>query len=135
MEPQTDSGVLVEEKGTRRNFFVRVIYAMWAIIGAALSLPAATYLLSLPKSRKNEEWIDIGDVAGLAIGEPVDVSFRRTHWIAALWLSVLNAPTWVAPTTGTTGRTSSSALAITRCSPLMVRCSVDLHRVLSIVTS
>ena len=43
---------------TRRNFYIAMIYGLWSIIAAALSIPAAIYLLIPPKLRKMAEWVD-----------------------------------------------------------------------------
>src|SRR5271165_1555718 len=64
---------------TRRHFYIGAIYAIWGIIGAALGLPAAAYLLLPPKARKENEWIEIGDIAKLAPESPVEVTFRRNR--------------------------------------------------------
>jgi len=64
---------------SRRNFFVAAIYGMGAVITAALALPASAYLLLGPKARKTEDWIDLGDVAKLSTGQPVEMVFRRNR--------------------------------------------------------
>jgi menaquinol-cytochrome c reductase iron-sulfur subunit len=64
---------------TRRNFYIGAIYGLWAVISAALSLPAAVYLLLPPKARKEDEWISVGDVTRLAPNEPVEMTFRRNR--------------------------------------------------------
>src|SRR5258708_15585750 len=64
---------------TRRIFFVGAIYAIWGAIAAALSLPAAVYLLFPPKARKVEEFVEVGDIAKLAPDSPVEMVFRRTR--------------------------------------------------------
>jgi menaquinol-cytochrome c reductase iron-sulfur subunit len=64
---------------SRRNFFVIAIYGLWAAICAALGLPALVYLLFPPKAKGGEEWIDVGDISGLAPQVPVEMTFRRTR--------------------------------------------------------
>ncbi len=63
----------------RRNFFVAGIYGIWAVIAAALSLPALAYLFVPPKARKEEEWTPVGDVSRLAPDAPVEMVFRRNR--------------------------------------------------------
>jgi menaquinol-cytochrome c reductase iron-sulfur subunit len=76
------SNIAQREEGretTRRSFFVGGIYGLWAIIAAALGLPAFFYLLFPPKAKKNEDWIDLGDIAQLAADSPVEMAFRRNR--------------------------------------------------------
>jgi menaquinol-cytochrome c reductase iron-sulfur subunit len=64
----------------RRSFPIAVIGGLWALMSAALALPAAVYLLTPPRSAKNEgEWIDAGDISRLPVGIPEEVVFRRTR--------------------------------------------------------
>ncbi|HUA57294.1 MAG TPA: ubiquinol-cytochrome c reductase iron-sulfur subunit [Verrucomicrobiae bacterium] len=64
---------------TRRGFFVAAIYGIGAAISAALGLPALAYLLLPPKTRKDDEWVEAGDVTKLAVNSPVELTFRRTR--------------------------------------------------------
>jgi quinol---cytochrome c reductase iron-sulfur subunit, bacillus type len=64
---------------TRRSFYIGAIYGIWAVISAALSLPALAYLFFPPKVRKQDEWIDAGDVSKLAPNSPVELTFRRNR--------------------------------------------------------
>jgi menaquinol-cytochrome c reductase iron-sulfur subunit len=64
---------------TRRGFYVVAIYGLWAIISAALGLPALIYLLVPPRSRNQNQWVDAGDVTQLAPGMPVQLSFRQNR--------------------------------------------------------
>jgi menaquinol-cytochrome c reductase iron-sulfur subunit len=52
---------------------------MWAVIAAALGLPALVYLLSPPKARKEAEWTLVGDIARLAPNAPLEMVFRRNR--------------------------------------------------------
>ena len=67
------------EGTTRRHFYVGAIYGIWAVITAALGLPAAIYLLFPPKTGKENEWIEAGDVDKLAPNAPVEMTFRRNR--------------------------------------------------------
>ncbi|MFN3322259.1 MAG: ubiquinol-cytochrome c reductase iron-sulfur subunit [Bryobacteraceae bacterium] len=62
---------------SRRTFFTAVIYGLWSLIGAALALPAAVYLLVPPRSRRGEDWVEVGDISQLRDGAPEEVVFRR----------------------------------------------------------
>jgi menaquinol-cytochrome c reductase iron-sulfur subunit len=62
----------------RRKFHLSVIYAFWAVITGALSLPAAIYLLVPPKSKKKSGiWVEAGDIAHLQPNIPEEFVFRR----------------------------------------------------------
>ena len=64
---------------TRRRFYVGAIYGIWAVISAALGLPALIYLFLPPKVRKQSEWVEAGDVARIAPNSPVELTFRRNR--------------------------------------------------------
>ena len=64
---------------TRRRFYIGAIYGLWAIISAALGLPALFYLLFPPKARKENQWIEAGDISKIAPDSPVEMSFRRNR--------------------------------------------------------
>jgi len=55
------------------------VYGLWAAITAALGLPALAYLFLPPKARKQDEWVDAGDISKLAPSSPVEVTFRRNR--------------------------------------------------------
>ena len=61
----------------RRVFHLSVIYGLWAVIGAAMSIPAAVYLLFPPRAKKKPEWVDVGDLAQIRVNTPEEVVFRR----------------------------------------------------------
>lgn len=61
----------------RRTF--SLLAGFWSLIGAALSLPAVAYLFSAPKSRKQADWIDAGDISKLPLNQPEEVVFRRNR--------------------------------------------------------
>jgi menaquinol-cytochrome c reductase iron-sulfur subunit len=64
---------------TRRRFYIGMIYGLWAVIAAALGVPAFVYLLFPPKARKEDPWVEIGDVTKLAPNSPVEIVFRRNR--------------------------------------------------------
>jgi menaquinol-cytochrome c reductase iron-sulfur subunit len=67
------------QQQTRRGFGYAVIYGLGALIGAALAIPAALYLLIPPKTRKQDAWVEAGDLSQLQPGTPEEMTFRRTH--------------------------------------------------------
>lgn len=69
----------IETGTTRRHFYIAAIYGMWAAISAALGIPALIYLFFPPKARKQEQWVEVGDVTKLAANQPVELSYRRTR--------------------------------------------------------
>jgi menaquinol-cytochrome c reductase iron-sulfur subunit len=69
--------VLASEGTTRRNFYVAVIYGIWASIAAALGIPAFIYLFFPPRLPKENQWVEVGDITRLAVDSPVEMVFRR----------------------------------------------------------
>lgn len=63
----------------RRNFFVTAIFGLTGLITAALGIPAAAYLLLPPRTRKQNEWAEAGDLAALRVNTPEEMVFRRTR--------------------------------------------------------
>ena len=63
----------------RRTFFLEVMYGLWAVIAAALAIPAAIYLLFPPRLRKDNEWAEAGDVAKMVPNSPVEMVFRHNR--------------------------------------------------------
>ena len=71
---------MTQEEGTsRRTFYLEAIYGIWAVITAALAIPAAIYLLFPPKARKSGDWVEIGDVSQFQPQSPEEVIFRRNR--------------------------------------------------------
>ena len=64
---------------TRRGFIIGAIYAIWGTIAAALGVPALIYLLFPPRPRKQPEWVEAGDIAGLETNVPEEMVFRRNR--------------------------------------------------------
>ncbi|MBS1858966.1 MAG: ubiquinol-cytochrome c reductase iron-sulfur subunit [Acidobacteria bacterium] len=67
------------ESPTRRRFQIGAINGMMAAISAALGLPALAYLFIPGKVRKQDDWIEVGDITRLAPGVPVELTFRRNR--------------------------------------------------------
>lgn len=68
-----------EERIDRRRFYITVIYGLWGLIGAALGIPAAIYLLVPPKLRREGEWVEAATVSQLPENAPEEVTFRRNR--------------------------------------------------------
>lgn len=64
---------------TRRVFHIAVIYVLGGLIGLAMAIPTAMYLLVPPRQRKESGWIDAGDVSQLMPGVPVELSFQESR--------------------------------------------------------
>jgi menaquinol-cytochrome c reductase iron-sulfur subunit len=73
------AGLQETNGSTRRRFFVGAIYGLWAAMAAALGAPALAYLLLPPKLRREDEWVDAGDISRLAPDSPTEIVFRRNR--------------------------------------------------------
>ena len=69
----------VEAVPSRRRFYLTIIYGLWAIMSAALAGPALIYLLLPPRLRKEQQWVDAGDVSKLEPNVPVEMVFRKNR--------------------------------------------------------
>jgi menaquinol-cytochrome c reductase iron-sulfur subunit len=67
------------QESTRRSFYSAAIAGLGTVIGAALALPAAAYLLLKPKSERKAQWVDAANLDALQVGKPEEVVFRRTR--------------------------------------------------------
>ena len=63
----------------RRRFHIGILSGLSALMGAALTIPAAVYLFAAPKSRKKGGWLDAGDISSIPLNSPEEVVFRRTR--------------------------------------------------------
>jgi menaquinol-cytochrome c reductase iron-sulfur subunit len=68
-----------QEGWDRKTFCLACIYGLWALMGGALAIPAVAYLLFPPRARKDDEWVDAGDLAQLPVRVPEEVTFRRNR--------------------------------------------------------
>lgn len=64
---------------TRRSFHMAGICAIWGVIAASLGAPALGYLFLPPKARKDESWVDVGDITYLTPNQPVEMAFHRNR--------------------------------------------------------
>lgn len=78
----------------RRNFFVRAIQGMGALIAGGLGLPAAIYLLFPARSEKRGEWVEVAELGQLQPRIPEEVVFRRNR-VDGWKVTSEKATTWV----------------------------------------
>lgn len=67
------------ENVSRRRWYIGAIYGLQTVMGAALALPAAVYLLFPPKSKKQDQFVETIDLSKLSPGTPEEVVFRRNR--------------------------------------------------------
>jgi menaquinol-cytochrome c reductase iron-sulfur subunit len=80
MEQGTEAPHLtVDVPPTRRAFYLVVINGVMSLIGLALAVPAAVYLLFPPKLRKGVQWVETADLSTIPAGTPTEVAFERTR--------------------------------------------------------
>jgi hypothetical protein len=65
------------QETSRRGFYVAAIQGLGALIGAALAIPAAVYLLFKPAKTKEAQWVQAADLNQLQVKKPEEVVFRR----------------------------------------------------------
>ena len=65
------------ESRSRRNFFIAAINGLGAVIGAAVAIPAAAYLLIKSKSESESGFAEVGDLSQLKLDEPQEVLYER----------------------------------------------------------
>jgi len=82
---------------TRRRFYTGAIYALWAAMAAAMGLPGFFYLLLPPSVKKEDEWVELGDVTRLAPNSPVEMTFRRNR-VDGWRISSEKSTAWVVKT-------------------------------------
>ena len=68
-----------KQETTRRGFYSALTAALGSLIGAAMTIPAAAYLLFKPKSPNKSQWVDAADLNSLHVGKPEEVVFRRSR--------------------------------------------------------
>jgi menaquinol-cytochrome c reductase iron-sulfur subunit len=64
---------------TRRAFHLAVVYLLGGIIGLAMAIPTALYLLVPLRQRKGSGYIDAGDISQMTPGIPVNLSFQESR--------------------------------------------------------
>jgi menaquinol-cytochrome c reductase iron-sulfur subunit len=70
-------GYLETQETSRRGFYVAAIQGLGALIGAALAIPAAVYLLFKPSQEKQGQFVPAADLSQLQVRKPEEVVYRR----------------------------------------------------------
>src|SRR5580658_9162040 len=78
-QPNEAQHAAVDVSPTRRAFYIGFINGAMSLIGLALAVPAAVYLLFPPKPRKETEWVKTSDLSAIPAGAPTEISFERTR--------------------------------------------------------
>ncbi|MEO7144670.1 MAG: ubiquinol-cytochrome c reductase iron-sulfur subunit [Bryobacteraceae bacterium] len=89
-----------EEQPSRRKFYLAFINGLGALITGALAIPAALYLLVLPKSSKSIQWVQAADLSLLPDKTPQEVSFPEKR-VDGWKVSTEKATAWVVKTSDT----------------------------------
>lgn len=84
----------VDVSPTRRAFYTGFINGVMGLIGLALAVPAAIYLLFPPKVRKRNEWVNIATLSKIPAGTPTEVSFDRRR-VDGWKVTIEKATAWV----------------------------------------
>jgi menaquinol-cytochrome c reductase iron-sulfur subunit len=71
--------MLEHNNPTRRTFHTRAVGFLGALMGAAMALPAAAYLLIKPKSQDTGEFIEVAELNQLIVGKPEEIIYHRTR--------------------------------------------------------
>ena len=66
-----------DQAQTRRGLFIAAINGLGAVIGAAVAIPAAAYLLIKSKSESESGFAEVGDLSQLKLDEPQEVLYER----------------------------------------------------------
>jgi menaquinol-cytochrome c reductase iron-sulfur subunit len=64
--------------GTRRKFFHRVTALAMAAIGAGLGLPLIGYVISPAFKRREQSWVDVGELEQLSANMPKQLEYVTT---------------------------------------------------------
>jgi menaquinol-cytochrome c reductase iron-sulfur subunit len=88
---------MLNQPQTRRTFYLTAINLLGALIGAAIAIPAAAYLLIRPRSSDEGGFSEIGDLGQFKIGKPQEVLYERKRVDG--WRKVTEkASTWLVKT-------------------------------------
>ncbi len=77
VQPNEGQHAAVDVSPTRRAFYIGFINGAMGLIGVALAVPAAIYLLFQPKLRKEAEGVDTADLSTIPTGTPTEIAFER----------------------------------------------------------
>ncbi len=85
---------MANEENIHRRSFLLSIFAIAGTIAAALGIPAIVYLFFPPKSAKASSWLDAGNIGDLKVGQPEELTFRRSQ-VDGWKIKSEKATTWV----------------------------------------
>jgi menaquinol-cytochrome c reductase iron-sulfur subunit len=68
---------VMDEEVSRRGFAGKLVYLLNAVIGAAMAVPAALYLLVPKKAAGAVTWTKVGSIADLPLNAPHEVAYQR----------------------------------------------------------
>jgi len=88
-----DKSAIDTPVGARRQFFEWATRAIAAVIGLGLAVPMVGYIISPAFKRRALQWMEIGNIDELTVGEPkqlqhvmtVKDGWRETQAIKAVW--------------------------------------------------
>lgn len=83
---QQPAGGFSTPVGSRRTFFQWVTVAAAGIVGAGLSIPLLSALISPAFTRRGRDWVDVGSIDELPVGRPMQldhVTTIRDGWMEA----------------------------------------------------
>jgi menaquinol-cytochrome c reductase iron-sulfur subunit len=64
---------------TRRSFHTAIISGLGAVMGVALGVPTALYLLVTRNSKSKGTFVEAANLTQLQVGKPQEVTFERTR--------------------------------------------------------
>ncbi len=93
-QPNEVQPAVTDVSPTRRAFYTVFINGAMSLIGLALAVPAAIYLLFPPKVRKGQQWVETADLSKIPTGTPTEIAFQRTR-VDGWKVSKEKATAWV----------------------------------------
>ncbi len=77
-DPLPPESALWTPVGTRRRFFEWVTSAAAAVIAFGLAVPLLGYVISPAFKRREQSWVDVGDVKALPVERPTQLDYVAT---------------------------------------------------------
>lgn len=74
------------ENEDRREFLKKMIFVLGGLLTAGITIPGGVYFLSPAWKKEEEEWVELGDISAIPIGEPVRLEFiqrKKDGWITS----------------------------------------------------
>lgn len=70
---------MTDKKFSRRSLPAYLVYLLNGIVGAAVAIPAALYLLVSNSSASDGQWTPAGDLASLPLNTPTELTYERVR--------------------------------------------------------